>query len=254
MSERIESGTLYVVSTPIGNLEDFSSRGAKILAGVDLIAAEDTRTTGVLLKHLGISRPQVSFHVHNEQRKVAGLVARLQEGGSVALVTDAGTPGISDPAFSIVRSALAEGIRVVAIPGASALLAALVVSGLPMDRFAFEGFLPVKKGRETRLGRLADEERTIVLYEAPHRLLRTLEDLFRVCGDREVAVARELTKKFEEVRRGSLTRVLEHFRAHSPRGEFVVVIAGRRRGENRHVGDGIPTEVEDGKEEGTEAG
>jgi 16S rRNA (cytidine1402-2'-O)-methyltransferase len=254
MSERIEPGTLYVVSTPIGNLEDISSRGAKVLAGVDLIAAEDTRTTGVLLKHLGISKPQVSFHAHNEHRKVAGLVARLKEGGSVALVSDAGTPGISDPAYSVVRSALAEGVRVVAIPGASALLAALVVSGMPMDRFAFEGFLPVKKGRETRLGHLADEDRTTILYEAPHRLLRTLEDLLRVCGDREVAVSRELTKRFEEVRRGTLTQMLVHFRDHNPRGEFVIVMSGIKRGNNRHVGVGMPTEVEDGNEEGTEAG
>lgn len=227
MSERIEPGTLYIVSTPIGNLEDFSRRGARILSGVDVIAAEDTRTTGVLLQHLEITRPLISFHEHNERRRAGELIARLRSGGTVALVSDAGTPGISDPAFSIVREAVAGGVRVVAVPGASALLAALVVSGLPMERFVFEGFLPLKKGRQTRLKELAEEERTIILYEAPHRLMRTLADLHGAMGDRDVAVARELTKRFEEVRRGTLTEVTEHFTPRTPKGEFVIVIAGK---------------------------
>jgi 16S rRNA (cytidine1402-2'-O)-methyltransferase len=226
MSERIERGALYIVSTPIGNLGDISLRARHILEGVDLVAAEDTRTTGNLLKHLSLSKPLLSYFTHNERRRIPELISRLRAGESIALVSDAGTPGISDPAFAIAREAIAEGIRIIPIPGASALLSALVVSGLPMDRFVFEGFLPVKKGRRSRLARLKGEERTIVLYESPHRIRRTLQDLCDALGDRSVAVAREMTKKFEEVTRGPLREVISKFERQEPRGEFVVVIAG----------------------------
>jgi 16S rRNA (cytidine1402-2'-O)-methyltransferase len=202
------------------------------LRDADLIAAEDTRTTGTLLRHLGIMTPLLSYHAHNEVRRATQIVDRLRAGSRIALVTDAGTPGISDPAFVVIRAALAAGCRVLPVPGASALLAALVVSGLPMDRFVFEGFLPVKKGRRTRLERLRDEERTAVVYEAPHRILRTLGDLLEIVGDRRCAVARELTKKFEEVQRGTVAGVLARMGGKPPRGEYVIVLAGR--------GDGVP--------------
>ena len=239
MSEEIERGALYIVATPIGNLGDISYRAVKILEGVDCIAAEDTRTSGVLLAHLGIKKPMVSYHSHNEQRRVEELVERLQDGEAVAVVTDAGTPSISDPAFSLVRAAVDAGIRVIPIPGASALLAALVASGLPTDRFVFEGFLPVKKGRATRLQRLAEEPRTIVLYEAPHRVERTLRDLAETLGDRHAVLARELTKKFEEIRRGVLSDLLEGVRRKPPKGEMVIVIQGANgRKSLREVSDG----------------
>jgi 16S rRNA (cytidine1402-2'-O)-methyltransferase len=226
MSEEIIRGALYVVATPIGNLGDISHRAAMILEGVDCVAAEDTRTSGVLLAHLGITKPMVSYHSHNEQRRVGELVHRLQSGEAVAVVTDAGTPGISDPAFALVRAAVEAGIRVIPVPGASAVLAALVASGLPTDRFVFEGFLPVKKGRSTRLQMLKEEQRTIVLYEAPHRVERTLHDLAETLGDRPAALARELTKKFEEIRRGVLADLLEGVRRKPPKGEMVIVIQG----------------------------
>ncbi len=226
MSETIEQGALYIVSTPIGNLADISKRAVDILGGVDLVAAEDTRKTGFLLEHLCISKPLVSYFSYNERRRVPELIAKLKRGNSVAVVTDAGTPGISDPAFSVIREAVAEGIRVIPIPGASALLAALVVSGLPMDRFVFEGFLPVKKGRKTRLEELKSERRTFVLYEAPHRVAKTLEEILAHCGDRRVAVVREATKKFEEVLRGDVSTVLEKVKQKAPRGEYVIVVAG----------------------------
>ena len=226
MSEAIEAGALYVVSTPIGNLGDITHRAAHVLAGVDLIAAEDTRTSRILLDHLGIRTPLVSYHSHNEDRRARELIRHLREGKSVAVVTDAGTPGVSDPAHAVIAEAVAHGLRVIPIPGASALLAALVSSGLPMDRFAFEGFLPVKKGRSTRLTALAEEVRTIVLYESPHRVVRTVRDLFERLGDRPSAVARELTKKFEEITRGPLSQVLQHLERREPRGEYVVVVAG----------------------------
>jgi 16S rRNA (cytidine1402-2'-O)-methyltransferase len=231
MSETLEPGALYVVSTPIGNLQDVTHRAARVLRDADLIAAEDTRTTAVLLRHLGITTPLLSYHEHNEVRRSAQIVDRLRGGACVALVTDAGTPGVSDPAFVVIRAALAAGCSVLPVPGASALLAALVVSGLPMDRFVFEGFLPVKKGRRTRLEELRREERTMVLYEAPHRMLRTLRDLLETLGDRPIAVARELTKKFEEVRRGTVAGVLAEMSAGRPRGEYVIVLAGAGRGD-----------------------
>jgi 16S rRNA (cytidine1402-2'-O)-methyltransferase len=226
MSEEIMRGALYIVATPIGNLGDISHRAAKILEGVNCVAAEDTRTSGVLLAHLGITKPMVSYHSHNEQRRVEELVRRLQSGEAVAVVTDAGTPGISDPAFALVRAAVDAGIRVIPVPGASAVLAALVASGLPTDRFVFEGFLPVKKGRATRLRMLKEEPRTIVLYEAPHRVERTLHDLAETLGDRPAALAREMTKKFEEIRRGVLADLLEGVRRKPPKGEIVIVIQG----------------------------
>lgn len=226
MSEQIEQGALYIVSTPIGNLGDITRRAAEILGGVDLVAAEDTRKTGFLLEHLRITKPLISYFSYNEHRRVPELIARLKGGSSVAVVTDAGTPGISDPAFSVIREAVAEGIRVIPIPGASALLAALVVSGLPMDRFVFEGFLPVKKGRRTRFEELKTEPRTLVMYESPHRVVKTLEEVLSYCGDRRVAVVREVTKKFEEVFRGRVSTVLEEVKQKSPRGEYVIVVAG----------------------------
>ncbi len=221
--------TLYVVSTPIGNLEDISDRALRVLREVDLIAAEDTRTTGNLLRHFGVRKPMVSYFSRNEQRRVPELVAKLTDGSSIAVVSDAGTPGISDPAARLISASIAAGIPIVAVPGASAILPALIVSGLPIDSFVFEGFLPVKKGRSTALAALSKEEQTIVLYESPHRLLRTLGDLKASFGDRRISVAREITKKFEEVVRGSITEAIDHFTRHKVRGEFVLVVAGRGR-------------------------
>lgn len=239
MSEEIERGALYVVSTPIGNLEDISRRAVTILEGVDCVAAEDTRTSGILLAHLGIKKPMVSYHSHNELRRVEDLLHRLRGGEAVAVITDAGTPAISDPAFTLVRGAVEAGIRVIPIPGASALLAALVASGLPTERFVFEGFLPVKKGRATRLAALREEQRTIVLYEAPHRIERTLSDLAVALGDRQAALARELTKKFEEIRRGVLSDLLDGVRRKPPRGEMVIVVQGANgRRSSRESSDG----------------
>lgn len=236
MKEAIAPGALYVVSTPIGNLQDITHRAARILADVDCIAAEDTRTTRVLLDHLGIARHLLSYYAQNEFRRVPELIDRLSRGESVALVTDAGTPGVSDPAFGVVREALRNGFRVIPVPGASALLAGLVASGLPMDRFVFEGFLPAKKGRRKRIDQFRSEERTIVLYEAPHRLLRTLREIHQALGDRRVAVARELTKKFEEVQRGMLSEVLRQAEKKEPRGEYVIVIAGAEK-QSSHNGN-----------------
>lgn len=249
MKEAIAAGALYIVSTPIGNLEDITRRAVQILAGVDSIAAEDTRTTRILLDHLGIAKPLISYYSRNELRRLPELMERLRRGGSVALVTDAGTPGISDPAYVIVREALANGLRVIPVPGASALLAALVASGLPMDRFVFEGFLPTKKGRRKRMEQLRSECRTIVLYEAPHRLLKTLRELHQELGARRVAVARELTKKFEEIQRGQLSEVLSRLEERDPRGEYVIVLEGAKKRDTRN---GKP-ENDNGEETGNEA-
>ncbi len=224
--KRFEPGALYIVSTPIGNLGDITRRAVEILGGVDLIAAEDTRKTGFLLEHLCITKPLVSYYSYNEHRRVPELIARLKAGSSVAVVTDAGTPGVSDPAFGVIREALAAGITVIPVPGASALLAALVVSGLPMDRFVFEGFLPAKKGRKTRFEELKNEPRTFVLYESPHRVVKTLEEILSYCGDRRVAVVREMTKKFEEVQRGRVSTVLSKVKQKAARGEYVIVVSG----------------------------
>lgn len=229
----VTPGTLYIVSTPIGNLEDISARALAVLGGVDLIAAEDTRTTGNLLRRFDLRTPMVSCFSRNEERRIPGILARLREGGSVAAVSEAGTPGISDPAARLVSAAVAAGIPVVAVPGPTAFLPALVVSGLPPGGFVFEGFLPAKKGRAGRLAALAREERTVILYESPHRLLRTLGEIAETFGDREIAVARELTKKFEEVVRGRVREVRARFERSPIRGEFVLVIAGRSPGAPR---------------------
>jgi len=223
------AGTLYVVSTPIGNLEDITLRALRILSSVDVIAAEDTRHTRKLLTHHGISRPLLSYHDHNEAVQAPRLLALLQEGKSIALVTDAGTPGIADPAYYLLHTLLPHAIPIVPIPGPTAALAALAVSGLPTDRFVFEGFLPVKSGRRRqRLEALAEDTRTIVLYESPHRLVRLLQELVTHFGaERRLVVARELTKRFEEVVRGTTSTLLEVFQGRPTRGEFTLVIAGR---------------------------
>lgn len=226
MSEEIQRGTLYVVPTPIGNLDDITLRAVRILSAVDLIAAEDTRTTKVLLDHLGIRKPLLSFFAHNEPVRVPQVIDRLAEGSSVALVSDAGTPGISDPAYSIIRAAIERRIPIIPLPGPTAFIPVLVASGLPTHSFVFEGFLPHKKARSTKLQSLKDEPRTIVLYESPHRLLKTLEDLENALGDRRAAIGREMTKKFEEILRGTLTTLRESFSVRAIKGEFVIVIAG----------------------------
>jgi 16S rRNA (cytidine1402-2'-O)-methyltransferase len=219
-------GTLYIVSTPIGNLEDITYRAVKILSCVDLIAAEDTRQTKILLDHYSISKPMVSYFDYNEKYRAVQLVEKLLGGQSVALVSDAGTPGISDPAYRIVRESIDNGITVTAIPGPSALLAALVVSGLAMNSFVFEGFLPLKKGRKTKLESLKTEKRTIVLYESPHRIGKTLKEVLEHFGERDVVIAREITKKFEEIVRGKTSEVLQKISSTSPRGEYVILLQG----------------------------
>lgn len=219
---------LYLVPTPIGNLEDITLRALRVLREVDLVACEDTRTSGVLLSHYDIGTPRTSYHEHNERRKAPELVRRMEAGERVALVTDAGTPGISDPGFYLVRECLRHDIAVEALPGATAFVPALVLSGLPTHRFVFEGFLPVKKGRATRLRELMEESRTMVFYESPHRLVKTLTQFVEAFGpERTVAVARELTKLYEETVRGTLEEVKVHFAAQAKvRGEVVIVLAG----------------------------
>jgi 16S rRNA (cytidine1402-2'-O)-methyltransferase len=221
---------LYIVPTPIGNLGDMTFRAVAVLKEVDLILAEDTRTSGVLLKHYEISKSMFPYHQHNEHKITERLVADLLAGKTMALLTDAGTPGISDPAFFLIRAAIKEGIRVECLPGATAFVPALINSGLPSDSFCFEGFLPLKKGRHTILTALAAESRTIILYESPMRLLKTLEQLITYFGeDRQCCVSRELTKKFEENARGTLKEVLEHFSEKGVKGEIVIVIAGKEK-------------------------
>ncbi|HLT81215.1 MAG TPA: 16S rRNA (cytidine(1402)-2'-O)-methyltransferase [Cyclobacteriaceae bacterium] len=227
--------SLYLVPTPIGNLGDFTYRAVEILKNVDQVLAEDTRTSSILLKHYGITRPLKSFHNYNEHRVLEGLIERMKAGETFALVSDAGTPGISDPGFLLVRACIESGIQVECLPGATALIPALVKSGLPSDRFVFEGFLPHKKGRKTRIQNLADETRTIVLYESPFRLLKTLEQLAGVLGpDRKASVSRELTKLHEETVGGTLESLVDHFRKNEPRGEIVIVVAGA--GRNQEIG------------------
>ncbi|HEX9911862.1 MAG TPA: 16S rRNA (cytidine(1402)-2'-O)-methyltransferase [candidate division Zixibacteria bacterium] len=227
--ELINSGTLYLVSTPIGNLEDITFRALRILKEVNLIAAEDTRKTVILLKYYSISNRLTSYHDFNKEKKVHSLMQELKAGNSVALVSDAGTPGISDPAFLLVKLAIQEGIRVESIPGATAFVSALIISGLPTDKFVFEGFLPAKAGkRKKRITELSEEKRTLIFYESPHRFLKTLEDLLSVLGDRRISIARELTKKFEEVKRGNVSEVIEYFKTIKIKGELVIVIEGKR--------------------------
>lgn len=218
---------LYVVPTPIGNLDDITMRAVKVLQQVDLILAEDTRTTSVLLKHLGIEKPLRSHHKFNEHATVGMLAETIASGRDVALVSDAGTPGISDPGFLLVRTCVGNGIEVETLPGATAFVPALVQSGLPCDRFCFEGFLPQKKGRHKRLEELSGETRTIIFYESPFRVVKCLEQLAETFGgERRVSVSREISKKFEQTVRGTLSEVAEYFRVHEPKGEFVIVLAG----------------------------
>ncbi len=226
MSDDLKTGTLYLVSTPIGNLEDITLRALRILKEVDIIAAEDTRRTGLLLKHFGIKSSLKSYHDYNKENKTSLLLDLLSGGRNIAIVSDAGTPGISDPAYFLVKRAVQAGIPVCPVPGATAAIAAVTVSGLPTDRFVFEGFLPTKKGRKTRLEQLKTENRTLVLYEAPHRLIRTLNDLLNAFGNRQISVCREMTKKFEEIIRGSLKELIEIFTHRKARGEIVLVIKG----------------------------
>lgn len=219
---------LYIVPTPIGNLEDITLRAINVLKSVDAILAEDTRTSGNLLKHLGISKPLHSYHIHNEHQTVTRVVERIRKGETMALVSDAGTPAISDPGFLLVRECLREGVPVECLPGPTAFVPALVNSGLPNDRFTFEGFLPHKKGRQTRLQNLAGEERTMVFYESPHRLVKALQQFAEHFGpDRQVSVSRELSKMFEENVRGTITEVIAHFGDKPVKGEIVIVVAGK---------------------------
>lgn len=233
------AGILYLVGTPIGNLEDISFRALSILKEADIIAAEDTRHTRNLLNHFSIQTPLTSYFEHNKRTKGEFILSLLGEGKTVALVSDAGMPGISDPGEDIARDALAAGFTVLPVPGPSAALAALVVSGLSTARFVFEGFLPRdKKERKERLTILKSEERTMIFYEAPHRLQASLEELREFFGERQIAAAREITKKFEETVRGTLSEVIEHFQAQPPRGEFTLVLAGAPRAEKREPDQG----------------
>jgi 16S rRNA (cytidine1402-2'-O)-methyltransferase len=220
---------LYVVPTPIGNLGDITLRSLEILKTVDTILAEDTRTTSHLLKHYEISKPLHSFHIFNEHKVLKGVIDRLKKGERMALVSDAGTPGISDPGFLLVREALQNEIEIECLPGPTAFVPALIKSGFPTDRFVFEGFLPHKKGRQTALQQIASEERTVILYESPHRLLKTLEQLRDLAGpDRKVSVSRELTKIYEETRTGPVSEVLAYFTQSEVKGEIVIVIDGKK--------------------------
>jgi len=216
--------TLYIVATPIGNLADITLRAIDTLKSVDLIACEDTRHTKILLNHYNIKRPLVSYFEHNKIKRSKEIIALLKEGKDVALVSDAGTPGISDPGYRIIKDAIDSDINVVAIPGANAAITALSASGMPTDKFVFEGFLPNKRtARKKRLLSLKTETRTIIIYESPHRLLASLEDIKETLGDIELVVSREITKKFEEIKRGKTADLIEHFSTNKPRGEFVLL-------------------------------
>jgi 16S rRNA (cytidine1402-2'-O)-methyltransferase len=218
---------LIIVPTPVGNLEDMTIRALRVLKEADLILAEDTRTTGVLLKHYEIQNRLQSHHKFNEHQTVERIAERIKAGENIALVSDAGTPAISDPGFLLVRECVQKGIEVECLPGATAFIPALVISGLPNDKFCFEGFLPVKKGRQTRLLKISSEERTNIIYESPYRLLKTLTQLSEVCGnDRKVSVSREISKRFEETIRGTLEEAISHFTKNEPKGEFVIVLEG----------------------------
>jgi len=220
---------LYLVPTPIGNLGDITLRALEILKSVDVILSEDTRTSGFLLRHYEIQKPLQSFHNFNEHKILSSLIQRLKDGETMALVSDAGTPGISDPGFLIVRACLQAGIKIECLPGPTAFVPALLKSGLPADRFAFEGFLPHKKGRQTMLKKLANEERTLIFYESPHRLMKTLEQLKEYFGgERQASVSRELTKKFEETANGSIDELIEHFKVKDVKGEIVLVVDGKK--------------------------
>lgn len=225
-----EKTSLFLVPTPIGNLGDITLRALEILKSVDVILAEDTRTSGVLLKHYQINKPLQSFHIFNEHKTVNNLIDRLKKGEVMALISDAGTPGISDPGFLLVREALKNDIKVDCLPGATALIPALVKSGFPTDRFVFEGFLPHKKGKQTLLKKLAEEDRTVIFYESPHRLVKTLEQVKEFFGgDRQASVSRELSKKFEETKTGSVEELITHFNSKEVKGEIVVVVNGKTK-------------------------
>lgn len=218
---------LYLVPTPIGNLEDITFRAIRILKEVDLILAEDTRTSAPLLKHFGIEKKVFAHHQHNEHKAVQEIIRFLKEGQQIALISDAGTPAISDPGFLLVREALKEGLEVQCLPGATAFVPALVNSGLPNDRFVFEGFLPVKKGRQTRLKALSDEKRTMIFYESPHRIIKSLEEFIQFFGaERPASISREISKMYEETIRGTLAEIKNHFEENIVKGEFVICIAG----------------------------
>ena len=219
---------LYLVPTPIGNLSDITLRAIEVFKDVDFILAEDTRTSGILLKHYEISKPLHAFHQHNEHKVLEKVIDRLKAGEKAALVSDAGTPGISDPGFLMVRECVREDIEIICLPGPTAFIPALVCSGLPCERFVFEGFLPHKKGRQTRLTALKDESRTMVFYESPHRILKTLNQFAEYFGDeRPASVSREISKVYEETVRGTLTEIIKHFETKPVKGEFVIVLAGR---------------------------
>jgi 16S rRNA (cytidine1402-2'-O)-methyltransferase len=220
-------GTLYIVSTPIGNLNDITFRAVEVLKQVDLIACEDTRRTKILLEKFGLAKNLISYYNYNERQRAEEIIRELKSGKNVALVSDSGTPGISDPGFVLIKRAIEENITVIPIPGPSAFVCALVGSGLPMDEFVFVGFLPHKKGRKTKLKKLSEEERTIILYESPHRLIKTLNEIVEIFGDREIAVAKELTKIHEEFFRGKISEVLKKLTPDKIKGEFVIVISGK---------------------------
>lgn len=221
--------SLFIVPTPIGNLEDITLRAIRILKEADFVLAEDTRESRKLFQHYGIETPLVSYHLNNEHKIVGNMVNKILATNSVALISDAGTPAISDPGYLLVRESIKAGIDIYTLPGATAFVPALVQSGLPCEKFVYEGFLPHKKGRETRFKAIAEEERTTVLYESPHRLIKALEQICTFCGeDRQLAVSRELSKKFEETVRGSAAEVLTHFKTNEPRGEFVIVVSGKK--------------------------
>lgn len=224
-------GKLYLVPTPIGNLEDMTFRAVKVLQEADLILAEDTRTSGKLLKHFDITTQMHSHHMHNEHKTVEGLVDRIKNGQTLALISDAGTPAISDPGFLLTRACVEAGLEVDCLPGATAFVPALVNSGLPNDKFVFEGFLPVKKGRQTRFLLLAEEERTMIFYESPHKLVKTLKNMVEFFGeDRSISVSREISKLHEETVRGTAAVVLKHFEAKAPKGEIVIIVGGKAKG------------------------
>jgi len=225
----MKKGILYIVATPIGNLEDITFRAIEVLKSVDLIAAEDTRHASRLLDRYGIKTKKISYYDEIEQRRSAELIRKLNDGMNIALISDAGTPGVSDPGYRMIQKAIENQIEIVPIPGASSILAALVASGYATDRFVFEGFLPRKKGRKTRLEELAGESRTIIIFESPVRLLKTLKDLQIYFGERQITVGREITKIYEEFVRGALPEIISHFEQNKPRGEIVIVIEGLTR-------------------------
>ena len=231
-------GILYVVPTPIGNLEDITYRAIKVLKEADVILAEDTRTSGFLLKHYDITTKMISHHKFNEHKSSQQIVERIEAGANIALISDAGTPAISDPGFLLVRACVEAGIRIECLPGATAFVPALVMSGLPNDRFCFEGFLPAKKGRQTRLEELQDEQRTMVFYESPYRVLKTLTQFADYFGaDRMAATSREISKIYEDTQRGTLSELINHFTQTAPRGEFVIVVSGKELKKNNKKTD-----------------